>query len=109
MSTKNLRLHGTRKFHDHYAGPFVILKCIGKTVYHLDLLASAALTGVHNVFHVSLLCNWLSNRVHADMPPIEINGKAEYKAASIKGYCEHNGKIQYLTSFVGLIALRICS
>ena len=25
LSTKNLRLHGTQKFSDHYVGPFVIL------------------------------------------------------------------------------------
>ena len=78
LSTKNLRLHGTRKFHDCYVGPFVKLERIGKTVYHLDLSSRAALRGVHNMFHVSLLRDWLSNKVHADMPPIEINGKAEY-------------------------------
>ena len=35
------------------------------------------------------------------MPPIEIDGEAEYKVASIKGHCERNGELQYLTLFVG--------
>ena len=99
--TKNFRLHGTRKFCDHYVGLFIVLKCIGKTAYHLDLSSRAALSGIYNVFHVSLLHDWLSNGVHADMPPIKIDGKAEYKVASIKGHHERNGELQYLTLFVG--------
>ena len=61
---------------------------IGNMAYCLDLLEHAALRGVHNVFHVSLLCGWLSNGVHADVPPIKIDGKAEYKVAEIKGHRE---------------------
>ena len=69
--------------------------------YHLDLSCSAALSGVHNVFHVSLLCGWLTNGVHADVPSIKIDGKAEYKVSKIKGHCERQGEMQYLTLFVG--------
>ena len=109
---KNLRLHSTRKlskrkpghqewFCDHFVGPFVLLECLGKTVYWLDLSSCTALRGVHSVFHVSLLHDWLSNRLHADMPTIKIDGEAEYKAASIKGHREHNSELQYLTLFVG--------
>ena len=101
MSTKNLRLHGTREFHDRFVGPFVITERIGNTAYHLDLSRSAALSGVHDVFHVSLLRGWLSNGVHADEPSIEIDGEAEYKVAEIKDHRERQGEIQYLTSFVG--------
>ena len=53
------------------------------------------------MFHVSLLRGWLSNGVHADVPPIEIDGEAEYEVAEIKGHRERQGEIQYLTSFVG--------
>ena len=70
--------------------------------YHLDLLHNAVLRGVHDVFHVSLLCGWLTNGIHADVPPIEIDGKAEYKVSKIKGHCERQGEMQYLTSFVGI-------
>ena len=101
LSTKKLRLHGTRKFHDHFVRPFVVVEHIGNAAYHLDLLRSAALRGVHDVFHVLLLCGWLSNGVHADIPSIKIDGEAEYKVSKIKGHCEHQGEMQYLTSFVG--------
>ena len=53
------------------------------------------------MFHVSLLRGWLSNGVHADVPPIKIDGKAEYKVAEIKGHHEVQGEMQYLTLFVG--------
>ena len=82
-------------------GPFLVTECIGNTAYRLDLSRSAALSGVHDVFHVSLLCGWLSNGVHADIPSIEIDGKAEYKVAEIKGHHERQGEMQYLTLFVG--------
>ena len=100
LSTKNLRLHGTRKFRDRFVGPFVVVEYIGNTAYRLDLSRSAALSGVHNVFHVSLLCGWLTSGIYADVPPIEINGKAEYKVSKIKGHHERQGEMQYLTSFV---------
>ena len=50
---------------------------------------------------MSLLRDWLSNGVHADVPPIEIDGEAEYEVAAIKGHRERQGEMQYLTSFVG--------
>ena len=48
---------------------------IGKTVYKVDLASHAALHGMHNVFHVLLLCDWHNNGVHADMPLIELAEK----------------------------------
>ena len=82
-------------------GPFVVVERIGNTAYHLDLSRSAALSGVHNVFHVSLLRGWLTYGVHADVTSIEIDGKAEYEVSEIKGHRERQGEMQYLTSFVG--------
>ena len=55
LLTKNLRLHGTRTFCGCFAGLFVMLECIGKTAYCLDLSSCAALRGVHNTFYVLLL------------------------------------------------------
>ena len=81
--------------------PFVVTECIGNSAYHLDLLRSAALRGVHDVFHVLLLCGWLTNGVHADVPLIEIDGKAEYKVSKTIGHGEHQSEMQYLTLFVG--------
>ena len=47
---------------------------------------------MHNAFHVLLLRDWHDNGVHADMPPIEIDGEAEYEVAGIKGHRECNGE-----------------
>ena len=79
----------------------MVAECIGNTAYRLGLWRSAALRGVHDVFHVSLLCGWLTNGIHANVPPIEIDGEAEYKVSEIKGHRECQGEVQYLTSFVG--------
>ena len=69
--------------------------------YCLDLSQHAALRGVHDVFHVSLLHGWLTNGVHADVLSIKIDGEAEYKVSKIKGHRERQGEMQYLTLFVG--------
>ena len=82
-------------------GPFIVVERIGNTAYCLDFSRSAALRGVYDMFHVSLLCGWLSNGVHADVPSIKIDGEAEYKVSKIKGHCEHQGEMQYLISFMG--------
>ena len=67
----------------------------------MDLSRSAALSGVHNVFHVLLLRGWLTNGVHANVPSIKIDGKAEYEVSEIKGHRDRQGEMQYLTLFVG--------
>ena len=101
LLTRNLRLNATRKFRDHFVGLFVVIERIGNMAYCLDLLQYAALRGIHDVFHVSLLRCWLSNSVHADVLPIKIDGKTEYKATEIKGHLGRQGEMQYLTLFVG--------
>ena len=93
LSTCNLKLHGLHKFRDRFVGPFVITEHIGETAYRLKLSLHAALCGVHNVFHVSLLCDWHSNGVHADVPSIKIDGEAEYKVEETKGYHVCNSKV----------------
>ena len=93
LSMHNLKLHGSCKFRDRVVGLFVITERIGETAYRLDLSSCAALRGAHNVFHVSLLCNWHNNGVHADVPPIEIDGETEYKVGEIKGHHVCNGEV----------------
>ena len=90
---QNLRLYGMRKFRDRFVSPFVMTQHIGETAYRLDLSSYAALHGVHNVFHVLLFCDWHDNGVHTDVPPIEIDGEAEYKVSGIKGHREQNGEL----------------
>ena len=89
----NLKLHGSHKFRDSFVGPFVITERIDATAYRLDLSSRAALHGVHSIFHVSLLRDWHNNRVHADVPLIEIDGETEYKVAEIKGHQVRNGEV----------------
>ena len=67
----------------------------------MDLSSCVALHGVHNVFHVSLLCDWHNNGAHADAPSIEIDREAEYKVGEIKGHRIHNGELSCLMSFAG--------
>ena len=57
----NLKWHGSHEFKDRFVGPFIITERIGETAYRLDLSSHAALHGVHNVFHVSLLHDWQNN------------------------------------------------
>ena len=90
---RNLKLHGSRKFRDRFVGPFVITERIGETAYRIYLSLCAALHEVHNIFHVSLLCSWQNNGVHADVPPIEIDGEAQYKVREIKGHHVCNGEV----------------
>ena len=66
---------------------------IGKTAYSLDLFSCAALHGVHKMFHVLLLHDWYDNGAQADVPPIEINGEAEYKVSGTKGQRQRNGEL----------------
>ena len=93
LLTCNLKLHGSRKFRDRFVDPFVITEHIDETAYRLDLSSHAALCGVHNVFHVSLLCDWQNNGVHADVPPIEIEREAEYKVGESIGHRVCNGEV----------------
>ena len=39
--------------------------------------------------------------MHADALPIEIDREAEHEVLELKGHRESNGKVKYLTSFVG--------
>ena len=74
-------------------GLFVVTEHIRNMAYHLNLSQQAALRGVYDMFHVLLLCGWISNGVHADVPPTKTDGKPEHEIAEIKGYHERQGEI----------------
>ena len=57
--------------------------------------------GMHNVFHVLLLCNWYGKGLHANVPPVQIDVEYEHEVEGIKGHQKQNCKMQYLMSFVG--------
>ena len=61
---------------------------IGNMENSLDVLQCAALRVIHDMFHVLLLCGWLTNGVHADVPPIKIDGEAKCEVAETKGQAD---------------------
>ena len=85
LSTRNLSLKGSRHLRDRYCAPFVVTEHIGETTYHVDLQGKG-LDGIHDVFHVSLLRPYLSNRFATEVPPVELDGELEYEVAAIKGH-----------------------
>ena len=102
LSACSVQLHGTRKFRDKFGSLFTMTQRIDETAYRLDLSLCVALWGVHSIFHMSLLCDWQDNGVHADVPPIEINREAEYEVSGMKGHRECNGELVILDIVCGL-------
>ena len=92
LSTRNLSLKGSRHLRDHYFGPFVVTECIGETAYRVDLQGKG-LDGIHDIFHVSLLCPYLSNRLATELPPVELDDELEYEIAAIKGHRVSHGEL----------------
>ena len=92
LSTRNLSLKGSRHLHDCYCGPFVVTECIGETAYHVDLQGKG-LDGIHDIFHVYLLCPYLSNGLSSEVPPVELDGELEYEIAAIKSRRVSHGEL----------------
>ncbi|KAL5568269.1 hypothetical protein UlMin_024844 [Ulmus minor] len=60
------------KLNPRYIGPYEILERVGKTAYRLALPPNFA--SVHNVFHVSMLKKYVSDKSHVlEQEPIEIH------------------------------------
>ncbi|KAL5569846.1 hypothetical protein UlMin_026421 [Ulmus minor] len=60
------------KLNPRYIGPYEILERVGKTAYRLALPPNLA--SVHNVFHVSMLKKYVSDKTHVlEQEPIEIH------------------------------------
>ena len=53
LSTKTLRLPGTRKLHPRWVGPFKALQHVGSVAYKLDL--EGRFSSLHPTFYTSYL------------------------------------------------------
>ena len=72
-----LRFGQKGKLARKYIGPYEILSKIGDVAYRLALLPE--LSGVYNVFHVSMLKKYVSNPTHVlQHKPLEIREDASY-------------------------------
>ena len=92
LSTCNLSLKGSRHLRNHYCRPFVVTERIGETAYRVDLQGKG-LDGIHDIFHVYLLCPYLSNGLSSEVPPVELDGELEYEIAAVKGHHVSHGEL----------------
>jgi hypothetical protein len=73
----SLKLGKCSKLTMHYCGPFEILERIGPVAYMLVLPASLC---IHNVFHVSLLKNYVSDANHIiDWIVIHLESESDFQ------------------------------
>ena len=70
----------------------MVTECIGKTAYHLDLQGKG-LDVIHDIFHVLLLCPYLSNGLSGEIPPVDLDGELEYIVAAVKVHRVSHGKL----------------
>ena len=66
-----------------YIGPFKILERVGTNAYQLDLLLS--LSGVHEVFHVSMLRKYTPDPTHVvDWGELLVDAKGTFKEGPVR-------------------------
>ncbi|XP_060674882.1 uncharacterized protein LOC132804488 [Ziziphus jujuba] len=66
-----------------FVGPFVILDRVGDLAYRLAL--PPALSGVHNVFHVSILCKYVHDPSHVmNFEPLQLNTYLTYEELPLR-------------------------
>ena len=100
LSTKNLRLPGTRKLHPRWVGPFKVLQRIGATAYKLDL--QGRFTKLHPVFHTSYLKPYLAGGTSGAPPePVELEGTAGIRSGSYQGTPQEKQKAIVLIGWLG--------
>jgi len=72
-----MRFGKKEKLSPWYIGPFEVLRRIGKVAYELSLPPS--LSGVHPVFHVSMLWKYVGDPSHVlDFNTVQLDGDLTY-------------------------------
>ena len=78
-----VRFEKRGKLNPCYIGPFEIVERIGPVAYRLDL--SEEFSRVHNVFHISMLCKYISDPSHVlDTPEIELRDDLSYEEQPVQ-------------------------
>ena len=78
-----MRFGKSGKLSPRFIGPFEILERIGKVAYRLTLLPQ--LSGVHDVFHVSMLRKYEPDPSHVlDWTDLEVDEDASYEERPVR-------------------------
>ena len=73
-----LRFGSKEKFSQCFTGPFEILERVGQVAYRLAL--PPVLSGVHNMFHVSMLRLYIVDPSHViDLKPLRLDKSFNYE------------------------------
>ncbi|XP_077237181.1 uncharacterized protein LOC143878846 [Tasmannia lanceolata] len=82
--TKGVMRFGVRgKLSPRFVGPYVILEKIGKVAYRLALPPS--LSGVHNVFYVSMLRKYISDPNHViELEPLNVREDLSFEEQHVR-------------------------
>ena len=71
------------KLSPRYIGPFEIVERIGPVAYRLDF--PEELSRVHNVFHIFMLCKYISDPSHViEAPEIELKDDLSYEEQPVQ-------------------------
>ena len=77
-----MRFGKKEKLSPRFVGPYEIIDRVGKVAYRLTLPPS--LSGVHNVFHVSMLRKYIPNPSHIlRQEPIQLKEDLTYEERSV--------------------------
>ncbi|KAL5514485.1 hypothetical protein ACEPAG_2574 [Sanghuangporus baumii] len=104
LDMRNLsRLEPTKKLAMKWAGPYKVEKAVGQVSFRLRLPETLP---IHPVFHASLLRPYKRKEypgrpILDELPPIEVEGAAEYEVEMIHDTRRHRNKVQYLIQWKG--------
>ena len=95
------------KLSPRFIGPFEILERIGTVAYRLAL--SPSMTGVHEVFHVSMLRKYISDPAHVvDWGQIEIDTDGTFEEGPVRIVDSCDGVLQRKTVRLVRVLWRHC-